>query len=501
MMLPKYGIIKMKADKQKQNNIMGVGKLKPEIVSLAVDFGASSGRVILSRFDGRKVELEEVYRFPNEPVRMGGHFYWDFLRLFYELKNGLKRAASKGVEISSIGIDAWGVDYGLLDEGGNLISNPVHYRDSRTDDIIKHVKKIIPYEQIYNTTGIQYMQINSLYQLYADYKYRPDILKKANTLLFMPDLFNFYLTGNKYSEYTESSTSQMLHASHKTWAVDMLKKLSLPTHILQDIIMPGNIYGRLTEDIQGEVGLSSIPVVSVGSHDTASAVAGTPLDGQNSVFLSSGTWSLFGTEIDKPIINENSMKYNFTNEGGVGDTIMFLKNINGLWIIQQLKNSWSEHFEKVSFPDITVAAMNAEKKHFIIDPNHKLFMAPLNMAEAIKDYCSSNGQGTPKDLGEIAIAAYNGLAHEYSRVTSCLEEITGRKIDTINMIGGGIQDEFLCQLTADVTGRTILAGPVEASVFGNIIVQLMAVGAIDSLYEGRRIVMDSIAQKQYKPRT
>ena len=473
--------------------------MKSEIYSLAFDFGASSGRAILGRFDGKKIELEEIYRFTNEPVRMGKHFYWDFLRLFYELKNGLKKAASKGLKISSIGIDTWGVDYGLLDENGYLLSNPMHYRDIRTDNIIKDIEGIIPYQEIYSITGIQYMYFNTLYQLYADYKYRPNILKQAKTLLFMPDLFNFYLTGNKYSEYTEASTSQMMDAVKKTWAKEMLEKLQLPTGILQDIISPGSIYGILSREIQEEVGLLDVPVIAVGSHDTASAVAGTPLEGENTVFLSSGTWSLFGIESDKPIINEDSLKYNFTNEGGVCDTIRFLKNITGLWIIQQLRSSWSEHVSNVSFPNIIDAAKNAVHSHFIIDPNHESFVAPINMADAIISYCKENGQGTPENLGEIAIAVYNGLAKEYKKVSRSLEEIIGRKIETINIIGGGIQDEYLCQLTADATGRKVLAGPVEASAYGNIIMQLMAIGEIKSLSEGRQIIKNSIKQKVYMP--
>lgn len=470
-----------------------------EVYSLAFDFGASSGRALLAKFDGKKVELDEIYRFPNEPVRIGGHFYWDFLRLFHELKNGLKKAASKGVKISSIGIDTWGVDYGLLDENGDLLSNPIHYRDSRTNDIIKDIEKIVPYREIYNITGIQYMQFNTLYQLYADYKCRPEILKQAKVLLFMPDLFNYFLTGNKFSEYTESSTSQMLDAVKKTWAVELLQKLSLPVDILQKIIPPGSIYGNLLDTVQEETRLDSIPVIAVGSHDTASAVAGTPFEGDNKVFLSSGTWSLLGVESDEPIINEDSLKYNFTNEGGVEGKIRFLKNINGLWIIQQLKSSWSEHVEQVSFPDIINAARNVQNKHFAIDPNDSSFIAPMNMAEAIRNYCRDKGQGTPEDLGEIAIAAYNGLANEYKRVSQSLEEIVGRKIETINTIGGGIQDEFLCQLTANATGKKIVAGPVEASALGNIILQLMAIGEIKSLEEGRQIIKNSTVQKQYLP--
>jgi rhamnulokinase len=474
--------------------------LKKEIYSLAFDFGASSGRAILSKFDGENIELEEIYRFSNEPVRIGGHFYWDFLRLFHELKNGLKKASAKGVKISSIGIDTWGVDYGLLDKDDNLLGVPFHYRDTRTDHILEEIEKVIPFERIYNSTGIQYIQFNTLYQLYADLTQRPHILKEAKTLLFMPDLFSFFLTGSKYTEYSAASTAQMLNAAEKNWDYELLKQLSLPTDILQKVIMPGEITGRLTKEIQEEVGLGEVPVVAVGGHDTASAVAGAPLEGDNRVFLSSGTWSLLGMECKEPIINEASYRYNFTNEGGVCGTIRFLKNINGTWLLQQLRQSWSEHVEKISFPDIIEAAMNAKYKNYIIHPNDKKFMAPLNMAAAIEEYCVENGEGKPEGLGELAMAVYNGLVFEYMRAIKSLEEITGKEVETINIFGGGIQDEFLCQLTADATGKRVLAGPIEASAFGNVIVQLMAVGEIKSLEEARNIIRNSSEQREYMPK-
>jgi rhamnulokinase len=473
-----------------------VGK---EIYSLAFDFGASSGRAILSKFDGKTIELEEIYRFSNEPVRICGHFYWDLLRLFHELKNGLKKAAAKEVKISSIGIDTWGVDYGLLDKDDNLLSTPLHYRDTRTDHMLEEMKKVLPYEEIYNSTGIQYLQFNSLYQLYADLKQRPHLLKEAKSLLFMPDLFSFFLTGSKYSEYTIASTSQMLNAEKKDWDHELLDKLGLPTDILQKIVMPGNIIGRLSKEVQEEVGLGDIPVIAIGGHDTASAVAGAPLEGENKVFLSSGTWSLLGLECGSPIINEASLRYNFTNEGGVENTIRFLKNINGTWLLQQLRHSWSQHVEKVGFPEIIEAARNAKYKNYIIHPNDKKFMAPLNMASAIEEYCVENGEGKPEGLGELAMAVYNGLVFEYMRTVRSLEEITGKEVDTINIIGGGIQDEFLCQLTANATGKKVLAGPVEASAFGNIIMQLMALDELKSLQEGRSIIKNSCNQKLYVP--
>jgi len=474
--------------------------MNKEVYSLAFDFGASSGRAILSKYDGDMIELEEIFRFPNEPVRVGGHFYWDFLRLFHELKNGLKKAAAKGVEISSIGIDTWGVDYGLLDKDDNLLATPFHYRDTRTDHILEEIEKVISFEKIYESTGIQYLQFNTLYQLYADLKQRPHILKEAKSLLLIPDLFNFFLTGNKCCEYSNASTTQMLDAAKKDWDFELLDKLGLPKNILQKIVMPGQIIGILTKEIQEEVGLGAIPVVAIGEHDTASAVAGTPLEGDCRLFLSSGTWSLLGMECNEPIINEASLKYNFTNEGGVEDTIRYLKNINGTWLLQQLRHSWCEHVEQVTFPDIIKAARNAKHGNYVIHPNDKCFMAPLNMVKAIEEYCVENGEGKPEGLGELAMAVYNGLVCEYMRVIRSLEEITGKEVDTINMIGGGIQDEFLCELTANSTGKNVLAGPIEASAFGNIVMQLIALDEVRSLEEGRKIIKNSSEQKLYTPK-
>lgn len=468
-------------------------------VILCFDFGASSGRAIISKFDGNKIELEEIHRFSNEPVSIGGHLYWDFLRLFHELKIGIKKAKAKYKDISSIGIDTWGVDYGLLDKNDDLIANPIHYRDVRTNNIIEDIEKIVSFKDIYKSTGIQYMQFNTLYQLYVDMKYRNNILKQVKSLLFIPDLFNFYLTGNKYNEYTEVSTSQMLDAKNKKWNLDLLNKLGLPSDILQEIIMPGRIWGTLNKEIQEELEVGSIPVIAVGSHDTASAVAGIPLASEDGVYLICGTWSLLGIESKNPIINDDSLKQNFTNEGGVEGTIRFLKNINGLWILQQLKKAWCEREYEINFPDIIKAAKSIKNSSFIIDPNDASFMAPLNIIEEIKKYCSKNGQGTPEGLGEIAISVYNGLTNEFNKVIQNLEEITGNIVKTINLVGGGIQDELLCQLTSDITGKKVITGPLEASVFGNAIMQLKALGEIKTLNEGREIIKGSITLKEYKP--
>ncbi|HHY80174.1 MAG TPA: rhamnulokinase [Thermoanaerobacter sp.] len=473
--------------------------MKEKIYTLAFDFGASSGRLMLSKYDGEKITIEEIYRFPNEPVRMGGRLYWDFLRLFHELKNGLRIAASKGVQIHSIGIDTWGVDYGLLDKNDELIFNPVHYRDSRTNGVLEIIENVVPLKEIYEITGIQFLEFNTIFQLYIDLKTRKELLNKAKTLLFMPDLFNFYLTGEKYNEYTIASTSQMLNAWKKDWAYDLIDKLQLPKNILQTIIMPGKIIGYLSREIQEETGLKNIPVIAVGSHDTASAVAGTPLENDNSVYLSCGTWSLLGVESDSPIINEKSLKYNFTNEGGVEGRIRFLKNINGLWIIQQLKKNLEERGIIMHFSEISKLASQSRNNKFIINPDDKLFMSPPDMIEAIKTYCVKTEQGKPEEIADIARAAYNGITKQYQINIYHIEDIIGRNIEIINMVGGGIQDKFLCELTANMTGKKVVTGPVEAAIFGNTIIQLIALGFIKDLVEGRKIIKNSALQEEYLP--
>ncbi|HIQ95224.1 MAG TPA: rhamnulokinase [Candidatus Limivivens merdigallinarum] len=470
-----------------------------KIYNLAFDFGASSGRMILSTYQDGKIELEELHRFPNDPVRVGKHFYWDTFRLFHELKQGLKKAAAKKIPIQSLAIDTWGVDYALLDKEGNIIGNPINYRDDRTIGVIEEVGKVVPLKEIYERTGIQFMNFNTLFQLYADKKMRPDIYEKADRLLFMPELFGYLLTGKKYNEYTFASTGEMLDAKKRDWDFELIEKVGLRTDILGELVKPGTIIGDLSPEVVEETGLSGVKVIAVGSHDTASAVAGTPLESKDAIFLSCGTWSLMGMELDEPILTEQSFEYNYTNEGGVEGKIRYLKNINGLWIMQNLRKNWCEFEGEVSFPDIIKASREAERKDFCIDPNDPRFTAPYNMMKEVIGYCEEHGQGTPKGLGEIAMAIYNGLTQEYGKVVRELELLTGKDVPCINMVGGGIQDQLLCELTAKNTGKRVVAGPIEGSVLGNVVMQLKALGAISSLEEGRAVVKASFEQKEHLP--
>lgn len=468
------------------------------IYNLAFDFGASSGRMILSKYEDGKITLEELHRFANEPVRVGTCFYWDTFRLYHELKQGLKKAAARKLPISSLAIDTWGVDYGLLDKDGNLIGNPVNYRDDRTIGVIEEFDKLVPLKELYASTGIQFMNFNTIFQFHADKKTRPEVYEKADKFLMMPDLFNYFLTGKKYNEYTNASTGQLLDAKKRDWDMELLERAGLRTDLFCELISPGTVVGELIDEVVKETGLEGVKVIAVGSHDTASAVAGTPFEEENAAFLSCGTWSLLGMEMDEPVLTEESFRYNYTNEGGVEGKIRLLKNINGLWIMQNLRRNWCEFEEEVSFPDIIAASKAAENQNFIIDPNDPRFTAPYNMMNEVKAYCEEHGQGTPSGLGEIAMAIYNGLTNEYKTTVENLEVITGKKISCINMVGGGIQDKLLCELTAKRTGKKVVAGPIEGSVLGNVIMQLKTLGAIDSLEEGRKVIKNSFQQDVYE---
>ena len=469
------------------------------IYNLAFDFGASSGRMILSKYQDGKIELEELHRFPNDPVRIGKNFYWDTFRLYHEMKVGLKKAAAKKLPIQSLAIDTWGVDYGLIDKDGNLIGNPVNYRDDRTIGVLEEIGKLVPLDELYAKTGIQFMNFNTLFQLYADKKMRPDIYEKAVRLLFMPELFGYFLTGKMYNEYTFASTGQLLDAKKRDWDYDIIERCGIKKEFFGELTKPGTVIGDLLPEVVEETGLSGVKVIAVGSHDTASAVAATPFADKNAAFLSCGTWSLLGMELDEPVLTKESFEYNYTNEGGVEGKIRFLKNINGLWIMQNLRKNWCEFEAQVSFPDIIKASKEAKRKDFIINPNDPRFTAPYNMMKEVIGDCEEHGQGTPEGLGEIAMGIYNGLTKEYGTTVKSLEVITGKTIPCMNIVGGGIQDQLLCQLTANAIGKKVVTGPVEGSVLGNVIMQLKAMGEIATLEEGRDIVRRSFEQNEYLP--
>lgn len=468
---------------------------------LAFDFGASSGRAMLATFDGEKITLEEKHRFSNDPVLMNGGFYWDVMRLFHEIKQGILACVNSGDrDIDCIGIDTWGVDYGLLDKNDKLLSNPYHYRDTRTDGMYDEAFKLASKEEIFNSTGIAFNWFNTIYQLLAA-KLSDDVaLENAKTLLFMPDLLNFLLTGEKRCEYTIASTSQLFDSKTHTWAEGIMKKLGLPTDIFAPMIYPGEQVGLLLPELAEELGVDRIPVMAVASHDTGSAVASVPVVGKDDfIYISSGTWSLMGVELKEPKVTPEALKHNFTNEGGVDKTIRFLKNIMGLWLIQESKRQWKREGEELSFNELEQQAREAAPFESFIDPDCPAFQTPGNMPKRIREYCQKTGQKVPETKGEIIRCIAQSLAFKYRQTVEGMEEVTGNKYSVINIVGGGIKDKMICQFTANATKRVVSAGPVEATSIGNIIVQGIGTGAIKNLSEGRQIVKNSFDIATYEP--
>jgi rhamnulokinase len=468
---------------------------------LAFDLGAESGRAVIGRFDGQRLTLEEVHRFPNGLVRLLDSLHWDVLRLFTEIKNGLAKSVHQpGSEPASLGLDTWGVDFALLDERGVLAGNPYHYRDRRTDGMLEEAFRRVPREEIFAQTGIQFMQLNTLYQLLAMVVQKSPLLSIADTLLMMPDLFNYWLTGQKVSERTIASTSQCLDPNTGDWARSLVEKLGIPSRIFPAIVEPGTVLGKLLPAIADETGAAGVSVVAPGCHDTASAVAAVPAESTNYAYLSSGTWSLMGAEISTPIINATSRDYNFTNEGGVCDTIRLLKNITGLWLIQECRRTWAGEGEPLSYDEITRLAEAAPPFVAMIDPDAGDFLAPGNMPARIREYCARTGQAVPESKGAIARTALESLALKYRWTLEKLEETLGHRVETLHIVGGGSQNRLLNQFTADAIGRPVVTGPVEATAAGNVLMQMLALGHIGSLEEGRELIRRSFETATYLPR-
>lgn len=465
---------------------------------LAFDFGASSGRAMIATYNGAKISIEEIHRFSNDPVSINGTLYWDVLRLFFEIKQGINKAVLAG-GFDAIGIDTWGVDFGLLDKDGNLLENPVHYRDKRTEGIMDEAFKMMSREEIYNRTGIQFMAFNTLFQFVYLSKYRKDLLARADKFLFIPDLFNYLLTGEKHTEYTIASTSQMIDAFTRDWDKEMLEKLEIPTNILCDIIKTGSVYGKLSDEICEELNAPKVDVIAIASHDTGSAVVAVPALDDDFVYISCGTWSLFGVETKEPIINELSEKYNFTNEGGFDNTIRFLKNIMGLWLIQESRRQWIREGKDVTFASLEQDALKEEAFRSFIDPDAPDFVSPGNLPQRVKDFCARTNQPIPENIGQVMRCIYESLAMKYRYSKENIMKITGKDCKAINIIGGGTKDKFLCQLTANACGVKVVAGPIEATALGNIAVVLQSLGEISSLAEARKIVRNSFDALEYSP--
>ena len=466
---------------------------------LAFDLGASSGRAILGTLSNGRLSLKEVHRFRNAMLQVHGSFYWNIFSLFDELKTGLKKCIAEfGIQPDSIGIDTWGVDYSLLNSEGQIIGLPFAYRDHRTDNSMKNFFKLIPAEKVYSMTGIQFMQFNTLFQLFASYRSRLSQMKIAESLLFTPDTLNYLFTGVKRNEYTIASTSQMMKPGKAEWEYRLFKIAGIPEGLVEEIIRPGNVLGSITEEVCKETGSKQIPCIAVASHDTASAVASVPATAGEWAFISSGTWSLMGIESLHPIVNGDSLKMNFTNEGGVQGTTRFLKNIMGMWLIQECKRIWDSD-KPLDWSGIVSRSRAAQPFRSLIDPDDPSFLNPENMPAAIREYCRRTDQPVPLTVGETARCIYDSLILKYKHTLSQIELVTGKKIENIHIIGGGAHNRIVNQLTANATVVPVFAGPTEATSIGNIMLQARGLGLVGSVSEIREIVRNSFEVVEYQP--
>ena len=466
---------------------------------LAFDLGAESGRGVLGRFDGQRLALEVVHRFANGPVRTLDTMHWNVLGLYGEMLAALWRCAAEFGGLDALGVDTWGIDFALLGRGGTLLGNPRHYRDPHTEGAMDEVFARVPRERIFRQTGVQFMRFNTLYQLWALQRDGSPLLDVAETLLFMPDLFHFFFTGIKVNEFTDASTSQMLDPVTRQWAYDLLHALGLPERLPGSIVNPGTVLGPLRASVATETGLQPVPVIAPASHDTAAAVAAVPAEGTSWAYLSSGTWSLMGVELAAPLINDQALQSNFTNEGGVAGTVRFLKNIMGLWLVQECRRAWVRDGRAYSYEELTQLAQRAAPCASLVDPDAAAFVLPASMPAALADFCRRTSQPVPMEPGAVVRCALDSLALRYRWVLERLEELQGKRIDVIHVVGGGSQNTLLCQLTADACNRPVLAGPVEATALGNVLTQAMGLGLLKSLAEAREVVRRSFTVQRFAP--
>lgn len=469
---------------------------------IAVDLGAESGRVMLVEQTRQQFATQEIHRFANGPIKQADTLRWDVQKLFEEICKGIKRAVQQAGSVAGLGLDTWGVDFGLVDEKGKILENPYHYRDSRTEGMIEKADQIVGKWTIYSQTGIQFMPLNTLFQLLGCKSKTPQVLQKAYRLLFMPNLLMTMLGAKPCAEYTIASTSQMLNMQTGQWAYDLLNKLGLPTHILPEIVMPGTIVGHINPDIATNGDGLPIPIIAVGCHDTASAVAAVPVQsGRQWAYLSSGTWSLLGIETPRPFINQKTFHYSLTNEGGVENTIRLLKNIMGLWLVQECRRHWASEGQDYDYATLTDMAAKAKPFTAWLEVDDMCFFTPGNMPQKINDFLKKTGQQPITDKGQMVRVILESLAVRYHQVIRMLEDVSGNAIEVLHIIGGGSQNKLLNQLAADATGKTVITEPVEATVLGNALMQAKAIGKIASLQEGRTLIAQSVKTEIYSPKT
>ena len=468
---------------------------------VAADLGASSGRLMVGSWDGRTFSLDELHRFPNSGVAIGGSLHWDVSRIWSEIQGGLMLYSTRFQDSpTAIGVDAWGVDFALLDPSGQLLGNPYHYRDSRTNGIPELVFRRIDARQLFQSTGVQTMPINTIFQLYSMVRDADPKLKAAETLLMIPDLFHYFLCGERVVEHTEATTTQM-YSPTKGWAREVLETLEIPTRILPEVVVPGTQLAPVRTGVLRDTGFNhSFPVVAVASHDTASAVAAIPGMDENSAFISSGTWSLMGVELHEPITSDLAYSLGFTNEGGAGGSILLIKNLTGLWLLQECQRQWSREGRHSTWSEISELAATASTFACLLDVDANDFRAPENMPRAIAAYCHRTLQPTPETIGVVARGCFESLALKYRSVLETLEAVTSRRLDTIRMVGGGCLNTLLCQMTADACNRTVVSGPAEASAFGNVMVQAIATGHLPNIGAGRVAIARSIQCVTYFPK-
>jgi len=467
---------------------------------VAADLGASNGRLMVGSWDGCKFSLDELHRFPNSGVHIEGSLHWDVAEIWSEMQRGLMLYRERFQDPpAAIGVDAWGVDFALLDRSGELLGNPYHYRDSRTDGIPELVFQQIDARQLFRWTGVQTMQINTIFQLYSMARSADPKLKAAETLLMIPDLFHYFLCGERVVEYTEATTTQM-YSSTNGWARDVLDTLEIPTRILPDVVVPGTQLAPVRTEVLRDTGFNrGFPVVAVASHDTASAVAAIPDMDENSAFISSGTWSLMGVELREPITSDRAYSLGFTNEGGADGSILLIKNLTGLWLLQECQRQWSREGRHYTWSEISSMAATAPAFACVLDVDANDFRAPENMHRAIAEYCRRTTQSNPETIGVVARGCFESLALKYRSVLESLETVTARRLDTIRIVGGGCLNTLLCQMTADACNRTVVSGPAEASAFGNVMLQAIATGHLSNIGAGRAAIAASIQCVSYFP--
>ncbi len=466
---------------------------------LAVDLGATSGRVILAKLGDEQLELEVLHRFPNRLIEVGGKYYWNIYALYEDILQGLTEAGKRNVKVDSIGIDTWGVDFAFVNEDGTLAGLPRAYRDPYTNGVPEAYFTLCPRKEVYDRTGIQIMNFNSLFQLYAQHKEGSSALKNAQTLLFMPDALSYLLTGKKVCEYTILSTSQFMNPRTKQVDEHLLEVAGVSKELIPEVVMPGTVVGALTPTLAKQTGLGEIPVIAVAGHDTGSAVAAVPAEDEGFAYLSSGTWSLMGVELREPEITEESFEMNFTNEGGVDGTTRFLKNITGMWLLEQCRAAWKKEGKEYSYPEIMQMVQQTTPSTDLLDPDAREFAAPTDMPSAIRLYCESRAMAVPEDDAAMIRLIFDSLAAKYAEVLDKLRSVAPFEIKTLHVIGGGAQNDLLNQMTATACGIPVVAGPSEATALGNVMVQARAAGLVGSLQEMRRYIRRSIQTKSYAP--